>query len=84
MNIKHDNCNDCGILYMASCLVNVSHTTKETKLLYWLIFRFNISTHGPITRSKRARSSLTQRSEPRAFTVAALGLFNNNAISPAM
>lgn len=69
---------------MASCLVNVSHTTKETKLLYWLIFRFNISTHGPITRSKRARSSLTQRSEPRAFTVAALGLFNNNAISPVM
>ena len=69
---------------MESCylLLTIPHTTKETKLLYWLIFRFKISTHGPITRSKRARSSLTQRSEPRALTVAALGLFSNKAISP--
>jgi len=48
------------------------------------MFRFNMSTQGPITRSNLARSSLTQRNKPRALTVAALGLFNSSAISPIM
>lgn len=52
------------------------------KLLYLCMFLFKISEHGPRTRSKRGRSSLTHFSGPRAITVAALGRFNNKAISP--
>lgn len=46
------------------------------------MFRRNISPHGPNTRSKRWRSSLTHFNGPRATTVAALGRFKTSAISP--
>lgn len=46
------------------------------------MLRFKISAHGPKTRSNLALSSFTHFKGPRATTVAALGLSNNNAISP--
>lgn len=58
------------------------HTTSCTKLLYWEMFRFRISTHGPSTRSKRALSSFTHLRGPAALTVAARGRFRSRAISP--
>ena len=53
--------------------------------LYWSMFRFSMSEHGPRTRSKRARSILTHFRGPESgatFTVAALGLSSSSAISP--
>lgn len=58
------------------------HTTSCTKLLYWEMFRFRISTHGPSTRSKRALSNFTHLRWPTALTVAARGRFRSRAISP--
>lgn len=60
----------------------VIYTDRDTKLLYWVMLRFKISAHGPKTRSNLALSSFTHFKGPRATTVAALGLSNNNAISP--
>lgn len=57
-------------------------TDSETKLLYCWMFRLRISEHGPRTRSKRGRSSLTHFRGPRATTVAARGRFISRAISP--
>lgn len=58
-------------------------TDSETKLLYCWMLRLRISEHGPRTRSKRGRSSLTHFRGPRATTVAARGRFISRAISPA-
>lgn len=46
------------------------------------MFRLRMSEHGPRTRSKRGRSSLTHFRGPRATTVAARGRFISRAISP--
>ena len=62
----------------------LDYTTSWTKLLYWVMLRFRMSAQGPITRSKRSRSSLTHLREPRAMTVAARGRFRTRAISPDM
>lgn len=59
-----------------------SYTDKETKLLYWEMFRFRISEHGPSTRSNLARSNFTHLRGPRATTVAARGRSRRRAISP--
>ena len=58
------------------------HTVREMKLLYLWMFLLRISEQGPSTRSKRGLSSFTHLRGPRATTVAALGRFNNKAISP--
>lgn len=58
------------------------HTDSDTKLLYCWMFLLRISEHGPRTRSKRGRSSLTHFKVPRETTVAARGRFISSAISP--
>lgn len=64
------------------CWWGYSHTVRDMKLLYLWMFLLRISEHGPSTRSKRGLSSFTHLRGPRATTVAALGRFNNRAISP--
>lgn len=60
----------------------VVYTERDTKLLYWEMFRLRMSEQGPRTRSNRALSSLTHLRGPRATTVAARGRSRMRAISP--
>ncbi len=60
----------------------LNQTESDTKLLYCWMLRLRMSEHGPKTRSKRGRSSLTHLSGPRATTVAARSRFISRAISP--